>query len=197
MQNKQVEELVLQSLEHEIGGERIYETALSCAINTDLKQEWEHYLDETRLHVKALEEVCRAMQIDAGRETPGRAVVRRLGQALEDAMKLAKSGDDREAAELVAAECVVLAETKDHLDWELLGRCGQHLNGNGGDSLYDAYQNIEDQEDKHLYHSRGFCRELWIKYLGMNAVLPPPEEVQKVKTAVGAAKAERSAEKQR
>jgi hypothetical protein len=29
--------------------------------------------------------------------------------------------DTPEAAQLVAAECVILAETKDHQNWELMG----------------------------------------------------------------------------
>jgi hypothetical protein len=33
-------------------------------------------------------------------------------------------------------------------------------------------------------------RELWIESLGMKAVLPPPEEVRDVETAIGAARAE-------
>jgi hypothetical protein len=60
-------------------------------------------------------------------------------------------------------------------------------------ALQDAYDEVEDQEDEHLYHSKGWCRELWIKSLGMRAVLPPPEEKQNVKSAIGAARAEKSA----
>ena len=36
-------------------------------------------------------------------------------------MNTALAAGDPAAAQIVAAECVVLAETKDHLDWELLG----------------------------------------------------------------------------
>jgi ferritin-like metal-binding protein YciE len=197
MDNKQVEELVLQSLEQEIKGERIYDTALECAVNTDLRDEWSKYLDETKMHVAVLKQICEALSIDPEKETTGRAVVRHVGTALEEAMKLAQSSGDATAAELVASECVVLAETKDHLDWELLGRCAEHLNGKAGKAINSAYMRIEDQEDEHLYHTKGFCRELWIKSLGMNAVLPPPEEREKVKTAVAAAEAEKEADEER
>ena len=94
-------------------------------------------------------------------------------------------------------ECVVLAETKDHLDWELLGKCAKQLDGAQAETLQAAYDEIEDQEDEHLYHTRGWCRELWIQSLGLPAVVPPPEERQKVKTAIGAARAEQAAELQR
>ncbi len=38
MKMKQVEELILQSLEHELGG--VYTAALECAVNDELKEEW-------------------------------------------------------------------------------------------------------------------------------------------------------------
>ena len=197
MKIQQVEELLLQSLEHEMGGVEIYAIALECVVNPDLKQEWKKYHEETRTHVTRLESVCKTMGIDSKRETPGRAVVRHTGAALVEAMKMALGAGDPAAAELVACECVVLAETKDHLDWELIGKCAEHLDGAKAEALKSAYDEIEDQEDEHLYHTKGWCRELWIKSLGIAAVLPPPEERRHVKTAIGAARAEQSAEKMR
>ena len=61
--------------------------------------------------------------------------------------------------------------------------------GETAQALSDAYKQVEDQEDEHLYHTTGWSRELWIKGLGMPAVLPPPEEEKDVKTAIGAARA--------
>jgi hypothetical protein len=58
--------------------------------------------------------------------------------------------------------------------------------------LKEAHDQVEDEEDEHLYHTRGWCRELWIESLGMKAVLPPPEEEKDVKTAIGAARAEQA-----
>ena len=197
MNMKQIEELLLQSLEHEIGGTKVYQTAISCAVNDDLKKEWKKYLAETERHVTALTKVCQAIGVDPKRETPGRNVVRFLGAALVQAMEMAKKAGDPAGAQLVACECVVNAETKDHLDWMLIGKCADHLEGDKAAALRAAYDEIEDQEDEHLYHSKGWCRELWIDSLGITAVLPPPEERLDVKTAIGAAKAEASAEKVR
>lgn len=197
MNIQQVEELVLQSYEHELGGVKVYETALQCVLNADLRKEWEKYLAETKRHVAALEAVCLAFELDPAKETPGRAVVRHNGKALVDAMNMALAAGQPIAAELVAAECVVLAETKDHADWQLLGKAAEHLDGSKAAALNAAYEEVEDQEDEHLYHSKGWCRELWIQSLGLKAVLPPPEERRHVTTAIGAAKAEASAEKTR
>ena len=55
-----------------------------------------------------------------------------------------------------------------------------------------AYEEIEDEEDEHLYHTQGWCRELWLKSLGLKAVLPPPEEKKDVKSASAAEAARKS-----
>jgi hypothetical protein len=85
----------------------------------------------------------------------------------------------------------VLAETKDHLDWELIGMLASKAKGETAEALREAHKEVEDQEDEHLYHTTGWCRELWIQALGMPAVLPPPEEEKDVKTAIGAARAKK------
>ena len=105
-----------------------------------------------------------------------------------------ESGGPKEAAQIVAAECVVHAETKDHLNWELIGALGEKTGGDAGKALKAAYEEVEDEEDEHLYHTRGWTRELWIESLGMPAVLPPPEEVKQVETAIGAARAQQARE---
>jgi rubrerythrin len=197
MNQDQFHELLLQSLEHEKGGIEVYTIAIECAVNEDLHEEWTKYLDETRNHERILTEVCETLGVDVNQETPGRKIVRGLGAALVKAMKEAQAGGNPEAAQLVACECVVLAETKDHLDWDLLGECAKKLKGEEAKVLKEAHEEVEDQEDEHLYHTRGWCRELWIESLGMKAVLPPPEERKHVKTAIGAARAEQQRSRSR
>ena len=136
------------------------------------------------------------MELDPAEETPGRQIVRQNGAALVAAMTKAQSADP-DAAQLVACECVVLAETKDHLNWELIGKCAKKLTGPEGRALKAAYAEVEEQEDEHLYHSTGWCRELWLGSLGLKAVLPPPEERKHVKTAIGAARAQQQSAKSR
>ena len=123
--------------------------------------------------------------------------MRTVGGALVEAMEKALAAGNPEAAQLVACETVVLAETKDHLNWELLGKCAEKLAGPRGKALKEAHKKTEDEEDEHLYHTQGWCRELWIKSLGMRAVLPPPEEEHHVKTAIGAARAQQASAKDR
>jgi rubrerythrin len=195
MQQQQLVELLYQALETEQGGVKVYETALQCALNKDLQGEWEKYLDETRNHVQIVLRLMGEMGLDPMQETPGRQVVRHKGQALVQSMEMALDAGSPDAAELVAAECVVEAETKDHQNWELIGLVAKKLKGTEGKALKEAYAEVEDEEDEHLYHTMGWARELWIQSLGMPAVLPPPEEEKSVKTAIGAARAKLARDK--
>ncbi|CAB3658864.1 hypothetical protein LMG26685_03144 [Achromobacter mucicolens] len=188
----QIKELLYQALETEMGGLAIYETAVSCAINEDLKKEWLGYLEETRTHRRVLLTVFEQLKLDPQAKSPGRDVVRHLGESLVKAMKMAISAGDPEAAQLVATECVVLAETKDHANWSLIGLIAEQQSGEQAKILKQAYDAVATDEDHHLYHTQGWSRELWIESLGFPAVLPPPEEVKKVETAIGASRAEQA-----
>jgi rubrerythrin len=189
MKKEQLDELLYQALETEQGGIQIYSTALRCARNDDLKKEWQEYLDQTTNHEAIVRGVFDKLGLDPSTETPGRKVVRHIGESLVGAMEMALASGPPEAAQIVAGECVVLAETKDHLNWELLGAAAEKASGATATALKEACSEVEDQEDEHLYHSTGWTRELWIESLGMPAVLPPPEEKKHVTTAIGAARA--------
>src|SRR5689334_18827345 len=106
METTQFQDLLLQSLEHEMGGVKVYETAVQCAVNSDLREEWEKYLGQTQHHVEVLTEVCTELGIDPEADSPGRPIVRSLGQALVQAMTSARKGGNPQAAQIVAAECV-------------------------------------------------------------------------------------------
>ena len=121
----QLVELLYQMLETELGGEQIYITAISCAVNADLKKEWQDYLKETRHHQEVVLGLFAHFGLDPKASTPGREVVAHNGKSLVQAMELAKAKADKSGAQLVACECVLLAETKDHGNWELLGRVAE------------------------------------------------------------------------
>ena len=188
----QIHELLLQALETERGGIQVYTAAIKAAQNPDLKKEWEEYLEETRTHEEVLTRVFGELGMDTEQSSPGRQVVAHLGKSLVSAIEMAMGAGDPAGAELVAAECVVLAETKDHQNWELIGQVAMKAKAEYAGVLKQAHEAVEKDEDHHLYHTKGWCRELWIQSLGFPAVLPPPEEVKQVETAIGASRAEQS-----
>ena len=160
MKKDQMNELLYQALETELGGVQIYTTAIRCAQNDDLKEEWEEYLDQTQNHVRIVQGIFKSLGLDPKTETPGRKVVRHIGESLVKAMEMALSKGGPEAAQLVAAECVVLAETKDHTNWELIGELAKASKGEEAAVLKAAHDEVEDEEDEHLYHTMGWAREL-------------------------------------
>jgi rubrerythrin len=192
MKNEQLNQLLYEALETEMGGVQVYKTAIHCAVNEDLKEEWEEYLEQTQKHEQIVRELLGKFELDPDTDTPGRKIVRHIGESLVKAMEMARDSGNPEAAQIVAAECVVEAETKDHLNWELLSQVAEKSKGDDRKVLKEALEQVEEEEDEHLYHTTGWSRELWIQSLGLPAVIPPPEEEKDVKTAIGAARAKQN-----
>src|SRR4051812_41970785 len=101
MDTKELNELLYQALETERGGINVYRTALRCVQNDELKEEWEKYLEQTENHERVLLEVFEKLSLDPVTETPGRAVVRHIGQSLVKAMEMALEAGEPAAAEIV------------------------------------------------------------------------------------------------
>jgi hypothetical protein len=135
--------------------------------------------------------VLTVMGLDPDAETPARKLVRTTAQTLVKNIEEAIAMGDPAAAQITAAGALTEAETKDHMNWELLGMIAKRATGEVGKTLREAHERVEQQEDHHLYHTKGWARELWLEALGLPAALPPPEEVKDVETAIGAARAQK------
>jgi hypothetical protein len=57
-------DLMYQALETEKGGVQIYSTALRLAINDDLREEWNKYLEQTKNHVQVLSGIITTLGLD-------------------------------------------------------------------------------------------------------------------------------------
>ncbi len=147
-------------------------------------------MKQTETHEIILLDVFEKIGLDPDAYTPGRVVVQYVGASLVDAMEMSLSNENSSLAQLVACECVVLAETKDHLNWQLLNEYAKNA-VEYKKILNNACDKVTHEEDEHLFHSKGWARELWMEFLGLPAVIPPPEEVKKVKSAMSAVRAEK------
>lgn len=141
-----VKELLLQSLEHGRGGVLVYRSARQCAVNERLCAEFDAYLAQTENHVEVLTRVCEELGLDPDETTPGCEVVRAADRALVQAISRARAEGDPVTAERVACYSIVLSETRDHANWELIAACGEELEGEVGDVLREAYEEIEGDE---------------------------------------------------
>jgi hypothetical protein len=190
MDRSNLDELLLQAMETELGGEQLYLAAIDNAVNPDVREEWTKYLEETRTHQEVLERVLAAAGLDVDTESPGRELVRAKGEALVSTVEAARAAGDAKLGELVAAESIVEAESKDHQNWKLIGLMIEHVDGELAVALREAYDEVAEQEAEHLLHTMGWARELWLDFLGVPSVLPPPEEERHIATQIGAARAE-------
>ena len=135
MKNEQLHQLLYEALETEMGGVQVYKTAIRCAVNEELKEEWEEYLEQTEKHEQIVLDLLGKFKLDPDKDTPGRKIVRHIGESLVKAMEMALESGKPEAAQIVAAECVVEAETKDHLNWELIAQVAEKTKGEDGKTL--------------------------------------------------------------
>src|SRR6188472_1002468 len=95
-----VKELLLQSLEHERGGIRVYKAALCCAQRKDLKSEWSKYLQQTEDHITTLAAICEMFAIDSFTLTPGVEIARSTDAALVKAIEAARATGNAQAAQI-------------------------------------------------------------------------------------------------
>jgi hypothetical protein len=183
MKSRHLKRLLYQALETEQAGTHIYETAIHCAVNDELKHAWEECLAQTENHETILRRLLETLGFDPDEETQGRAIVRHLGASLVYAMELALESADATACELTATECVALAETQKHLNWELIRYGADYAKRELGQTLAGFHREMEREGDDRLFQSSGWSRELWLAALGLPSLLQPLEELDEV-TAV-------------
>ena len=191
MKDEQLNQLLYEALETEMGGIKVYETAIRCAVNEDLKEEWEEYHEQTQKHEQIVRELFGKLGLDPQKETPGRQVVRHIGESLVKAMEMALKAGKPEAAQIVATECVVEAETKDHLNWELIGQVAEKSKGEERKALKDALEQVEKEEDEHLYHTKGAGLESCGLNRWVTRSYSTARRGERRKTAIGAARPSR------
>ena len=63
MKNEQLNQLVYEALETELGGVQVYETAIRCAVNDDLQEEWKEYLEQTQNHVEIVQGLSESVEL--------------------------------------------------------------------------------------------------------------------------------------
>ena len=185
-------ELLYQSLETAQWSVKVYEAALQCVENDDLEKAWRDHFDGSCRQERALQEVFKTLALDEAAKTPGSERVGSLGRRLVEAMERALKDGNSATAEIVAAECVVEIEAKAALYWDVIGERAKRLVGAEGAAVKAAHAAVAGEQQKRLYYTTGWVRELWISALGMPAVLPPPEHERRVTSAIGAARARQS-----
>ncbi|HTY54466.1 MAG TPA: ferritin-like domain-containing protein [Candidatus Binataceae bacterium] len=157
--NEALMDTLSEFLAVEMGGQKLYEKAITLVFDPEVKTKFREFLRQTRHHQKVLTDVICKLDGDPKMRSASAKVADEKAQALLRSMVAA--GLSKEQRQLNAIENIVLAETKDHSDWELLGKVARQT----GDKrlrevLIPAVDEVEDEEDEHVNWSRNKLGEL-------------------------------------
>lgn len=129
----------------ERGGIQLYEKALENLSHEELRSKLEHFHQETERHVELCEQLLDAAGGDETSLGPGAEAAEHKAQGLLTAEV------PEEMADINNIENLVLAETKDNWNWEMLGSLIDKLeNGNLKKMASRAVREVRKQESNHL-----------------------------------------------
>lgn len=134
----------------EKGGVKLYEAAIQQVRNRDVLNRFREFYQQTRRHVEILTHVITSLGGDPMQMSAGARVAEEKAQALLKTMTVS-DGMRPEEAEINAIENIVIAETKDHADWQLLSHIARRSSDSRiRDILKPAVDEVEPEEDQHL-----------------------------------------------
>lgn len=134
----------------ERGGIKLYQAALQIVQDRQVSEKFQEFFEQTKKHEAILTRVIRELGGDPERVSPGAAMAEKKAKALLDTMTNSDGLNGR-AAELNAIENIVIAETKDHADWEMLSKIARRSDDEKiRNVLKPATSEVEPEEDEHL-----------------------------------------------
>jgi rubrerythrin len=165
----------------EMGGQKLYEKALTLISDSEVKTKFHEFLRQTMKHQKVLTDVINKLGGNTRAQSAGAKVATEKAQALLRSMD--SNGLAKDQAELNAIENIVLAETKDHADWELIGKIARQSNDDRlREVLGAAASEVEQEEDEHLNWTQKRLGELQMEALTKGRSSETKSETPKAKS---------------
>ena len=150
----------------EKGGIKLYEEALRLVMDQEVADRFRTFREQTRKHETILMRIMQELGMDPTYVSPGAKLATEKAEAL---LKTMTNGLAGKAAELNAIENIILAETKDHADWEFLGKIARQSDDSRiRDVLKPAVSEVESEEDEHLNWSKKQLSRLEISAIAQN-----------------------------
>jgi rubrerythrin len=139
----------------ERGGVQLYEKALEELAHEDLRSKLEQFHGQTQRHVELCEEMLSSAGGDEDSMAPGAEAAEHKAQGLLTAEV------PEEMMDINNLENLVLAETKDHWNWELLGSVMDQIEERELKKLVSrAVREVRKQESDHLTWSQKMLTRL-------------------------------------
>jgi len=137
-------------LMHEQCGRHLYRSIAQRTNNPILKRHYAHFGDETEEHIVVLRDLVTALGGDAGYVSPSARGTEKLDQGALEATYALDGSLDLMTRELVMLDAVVLAETIDLANWQVLEELVDTLDGTHRDALARALADVLNQEKEHI-----------------------------------------------
>ncbi len=161
-----LKDFLSEMLAVEMGGVKLYEKALNELEHSELEEKLAEFLRQTERHVELCTEMLEAAGSDASYKSPGAEAAEQKADGLLSVEVPAKLTD------LNNIENLVLAETKDHWDWEMLASIAPKI---GDPELKNmaskAVREVRKQEQAHLNWN-----EQTLNKLAMESSVSAPEQ---------------------
>jgi ferritin-like metal-binding protein YciE len=149
-------DLLSACLAHERCGLHLYRSVAGRTQYDDLRSQYEHFGEETAEHIRLLEEFVTAGGGDPMYVSPSARATEKAAAGLLESTFLLGGSIDAVTAELAMLEAVMLAEAKDHGNWELLGTLAQQMADSTARTLLETMSaQVLAQEVEHY----GWARE--------------------------------------
>ncbi len=178
MQHEVMLDKLSEFLMVEQGGLELYRVAASRCTTPEIKARYEEFGRETARHREVLVKLITTLGGDPNYVSPSARVAQfKACKLLESAV--ANAGLSQQEIELSDLENVLLAETKCHLDWELVSQLAKQVTDAKKQALQQAVQEVEDQEDQHVEWARQTLSQMALEMV-QKGPAPSPERWMQV-----------------
>jgi rubrerythrin len=155
--NRKLLEFMSEFLAVEKGGIQLYTAAAKRSTDPEIKGVYENFLSQTENHARILTEAIEELGGDPSYMSPGAVAQEKLAKAMLS-LEVPK-----ELRELKDAELLLLAETKDHMDWEFLDKISSKVEQSTRELLRGIVSQVEDEEDEHLEFAKKAVEKLALR----------------------------------
>ncbi len=154
---------------HERCGVHLYRTVSTLTQYPDWRERYEEFKAQTEEHVRILSELITTLRGDPMYVSPLARMTQFTNTKLMESILLDGSVDGL-TRELTMIEAVLLAESKCHANWELLGQiAAQMRDATAARAIREAVEQVEDQEDEHLAWARENWQQMILAQFGAGA----------------------------
>ncbi len=177
-------DLLSDYLQHERCGVALYASLAGRTALNALRAGYERFGEQTENHVRVLEELITTLGGDPLYVSPAARATCKTGTALVEGTFILAGSVDAVTQELVMLDAVLLAEARDHANWQFLAQLAELASGAAAEALVAAVAEVQPDEDEHLGWA-GDTRSAMALALAESPAVMPDEQLIALEEALG------------